>query len=157
MASHRPRQSPSADGQSGGHPSPVLVASTRSTGLSACAGIFSVQPLVTCQRSERRCPSGVRLVPPLAYSRWFDLVLRSLSNQSEANHRPPAMARKGPIQKMPLSLPCHTPSKHSHSPSRMRSGAITSPTIRRVLSVIVPLPGLTIGQAINLKSTPLER
>ena len=41
-------------------------ASTRSAGLSACAGIFSLQPLATCQRSERRRPSGVRSVPPLA-------------------------------------------------------------------------------------------
>jgi hypothetical protein len=51
----------------------------------------------------------------LAYGRWFDLVPRSLSNQSEANHKPPAMTRKGPIQKMALSFPRHTPSMHSHT------------------------------------------
>ena len=48
------------------------------------------------------------------------------------------MARKGPAQKTSLILPCPTPSRHSNEPITISSGAMTSPAMRRPLSVIVP-------------------
>ena len=58
-------------------------------------------------------------------------------NRSETSQRPPTSARKDPIQKMPPPrLLCRTPSRHSHSPIKIRSGAMTSPAIRCALSVI---------------------
>jgi len=37
----------------------------------------------------------------------------------QANHNAPATATKGPIEKIPVSLPGSKPSKHSHSPAEL--------------------------------------
>ena len=59
---------------------------------------------------------------------------------SQTGLRPTRGHQQAPEKTRPrkchLSLPCHIPSRHSHSPINIRSGAMTSPTIRRALSVI---------------------
>ncbi len=64
------------------------------------------------------------------------LDLSGYSNQSETNHNAPATATKGPIEKMPVSLPCSKPSKHSHSPVSIMRGAMNIPATRCDLSFI---------------------
>src|SRR5262245_66314675 len=63
------------------------------------------------------------------------------------------MARKGPAQKTSLILPCPTPSRHSNEPITISSGAMTSPAMRRPLSVIVPSVPITAPE-VGVKGSP---
>jgi hypothetical protein len=82
-------------------------------------------------------------VSSFAAARGFGLA------KSQTNPRPTTSrqqtAGKGPTQKISLILPCPTPSRHSNSPTRIRSGAMTSPTIRRAFVSHWPTTAPEIG------------
>jgi len=72
----------------------------------------------------------LKLVSPIS-DRGFR---RPAQNQSDTNHKAPARAMKGPIEKKPCSAPCSKPSRHSHSPASIMRGAMNIPATRCALS-----------------------